>query len=190
VYRGVRRDFKYRLTIDPIAVLYAIPHRVVIARGRRAVGWAKRAQRVPTSLFAQRSAWARPRIGPRGRHRQGKKRTIARLKNDIADKGIKFFAEIDQTRLAEGAGVKLHPSTLLVFGNPPLGTQLMTSNPNAGLDWPVRLLVVQDENGEVWTVYTDFEWIKRRHHITDRDAQFKMAATVIASITASVKPRS
>ena len=116
--------------------------------------------------------------------------TIARLKNDIADKGIKFFAEIDQTRLAADAGVKLHPSTLLVFGNPPLGTQLMTSNPNAGLDWPVRLLVVQDENGDVWTVYTDFEWIKRRHHITDRDAQFKMAAAVIASITASVKPRS
>jgi len=116
--------------------------------------------------------------------------TIARLKNDIADKGIKFFAEIDQTRLAADAGVKLQPSTLLVFGNPPLGTQLMTSNPNAGLDWPVRVLVVQDENGEVWTVYTDFEWIKRRHHITDRDAQFKMAATVIASITASVKPRS
>jgi uncharacterized protein (DUF302 family) len=116
--------------------------------------------------------------------------TIARLKNDIADKGIKFFAEIDQTRLAADAGVKLQPSTLLVFGNPPLGTQLMTSNPNAGLDWPVRVLVVQDENGDVWTVYTDFEWIKRRPHITDRDAQFKMAAAVIASITASVKPRS
>src|ERR1043166_7691261 len=116
--------------------------------------------------------------------------TIARLKNDIADKGIKFFAEIDQTKLADGAGVKLHPSTLLVFGNPPLGTQFMTSNPNSGLDWPVRLLVVQDDNGEVWTVYTDFEWIKRRPPTTHPDAQFKMAASVIASITASIKPQS
>jgi uncharacterized protein (DUF302 family) len=113
--------------------------------------------------------------------------TIARLKNDIAGKGIKFFGEIDQTKLAAEAGVKLHPSTLLLFGNPPLGTQFMTSNPNSGLDWPVRLLVVQDETGGVWAVYTDFEWIKQRHGIIDRDAQFKMAATVIASITASIK---
>jgi uncharacterized protein (DUF302 family) len=113
--------------------------------------------------------------------------TIARLKKDIADKGIKFFTEIDQTKLAADAGVKLHPSTLLVFGNPPLGTRFMTSNPNSGLDWPVRLLVIEDENGGVWAVYTDFEWIKRRHHIIDREAQFKMAAAVIASITASIK---
>jgi uncharacterized protein (DUF302 family) len=113
--------------------------------------------------------------------------TIARLKNDIAGKGIRFFTEIDEAQLAADAGVKLNRSTLLVFGNPPLGTQFMTSNPNAGLDWPVRLLVVQDQTSAVWAVYTDFEWIKRRHGIVDRDAQFKMAASVIASITASIR---
>ncbi len=78
------------------------------------------------------------------------------------------------------------PSTLLVFGNPPLGVQFLTANPNAGLDWPVRLLVTQDDKGQVWAVYTDFDWIKRRHGITDRDAAFKMASEVIASITSSV----
>lgn len=112
--------------------------------------------------------------------------TIARLKQDVAAKGIMFFAEIDQARLAADAGIALRPSTLLVFGNPPLGTQFMTANPNAGLDWPVRLLVTQDASGQVWAVYTDFDWIKRRHHIADRDPQFKMATDVIASITASV----
>ena len=62
---------------------------------------------------------------------------IVRIKADIASKGIKFFSEIDQSKLAADAGIKLRPSTLLVFGNPPLGTQFITSNPNAGLDWPV-----------------------------------------------------
>ena len=52
--------------------------------------------------------------------------TISRIKNDIADKGIRFFSEIDQSKLAAGAGIKLRPSTLLVFGNPPLGTQFIT----------------------------------------------------------------
>jgi len=31
--------------------------------------------------------------------------------------------------------MKLQPSVLLIFGNPPLGTQFITANANAGLDW-------------------------------------------------------
>lgn len=111
---------------------------------------------------------------------------ISRIKADIAAKGIKFFDEIDQSRLAADAGIKLRPSTLLVFGNPPLGTQFITSNPNAGLDWPVRLLLTQDDKGDVWAVWTDFSWIARRHNIRDRDAQFNMATMVVKSITSTI----
>ncbi len=113
--------------------------------------------------------------------------TIRRLKNDIADRKIMFFAEIDQAKLAADSGTALRPSTLLVFGNPPLGTQFIASNPLSGLDWPVRLLVFQDENGQVWTAYTDFAWIAHRHAIADREAQFKMATMVVQSIASSVK---
>ena len=116
----------------------------------------------------------------------GMDETIARLKKDIEAKGIVFFPAIDQAKLGAGANIKLNPSTLLMFGNPPLGIQFLTANPDSGLDWPVRLLVNQDDKGQVWAVYTDFSWIARRHHITDRDAQFKMASDVIASITSSV----
>jgi uncharacterized protein (DUF302 family) len=115
--------------------------------------------------------------------------TIERLKKDIAAKGIKFFDEIDQCKLAADAGIKLHPSVLLVFGNPPLGTQFITANANAGLDWPVRLLVFENDKGEVWTAYTEFDWIARRHGIKNRNDQFKMASSVIASITSSVKAK-
>jgi uncharacterized protein (DUF302 family) len=115
--------------------------------------------------------------------------TIERLKKDIADKGIKFFDEIDQSRLAADAGIQLRPSVLLIFGNPPLGTQFITANANAGLDWPVRLLVYENDKGEVWTAYTDFDWIARRHGIENRADQFKMASSVISSITSSVKPK-
>lgn len=111
---------------------------------------------------------------------------IIRIKADIAGKEIKFFSEIDQTKLATDAGIKLRPSTLLVFGNPPLGTQFITSNPNAGLDWPVRLLLTQDDNGDLWAVWTDFGWIAKRHNITDRTAQFEMATKVVDSITSTI----
>ena len=112
--------------------------------------------------------------------------TIARLKKDVAGKGIVFFQEIDQAKLAADAGVRLPRSTLLVFGNPPLGTLFLTSNPLSGLDWPVRLLVFEDTLGQVWTAYTDFSWIAHRHGIKDRDAQFATATGVIASITSTV----
>ena len=112
--------------------------------------------------------------------------TVDRLKKDVAAKGIMMFFTVDQAKLAADAGIKLRPSTLLVFGNPALGAQFITSNPQAGLDWPVRLLVQEDDMGQVWAIYTDFGWIARRHRIADRDAAFKMASSVIASITSSV----
>lgn len=113
--------------------------------------------------------------------------TIRRLKKDIAKKGIKFFDEIDQSRLASQEKIDLQPSVLLIFGNPALGSHFITANPDAGLDWPVRLLVTQDNKGNVWAVYTDFDYIARRHHIDNRKAQFKMASQVISSITSSIK---
>jgi uncharacterized protein (DUF302 family) len=113
--------------------------------------------------------------------------TIKRIKKDVADKGIMFFDEIDQSKLAADAGVTLRPSTLIVFGNPPLGTLFLTSNPSAGLDWPVRVLVYQDEKGDVWVNYTDFMWIAHRHGIMDRDDAFKKASEVITSITSTVQ---
>jgi uncharacterized protein (DUF302 family) len=113
--------------------------------------------------------------------------TIKRIKKDVADKGIMFFNEIDQSKLAADAGVTLRPSTLIVFGNPPLGTLFLTSNPSAGLDWPVRVLVYQDEKGDVWVNYTDFMWIAHRHGIMDRDDAFKKASEVITSITSTVQ---
>ena len=114
--------------------------------------------------------------------------TIARIKKDVADKGIMFFSEVDQAKLAADAGITLRPSTLLTFGNPPLGTLFIGANPLAGLDWPVRVLVLQDEHGDVWAAYTDFSWIARRHNIAGADQEaFNKASGVIASITSSIK---
>jgi uncharacterized protein (DUF302 family) len=119
----------------------------------------------------------------------GVEETIDRLKKDIQAKGITFFQEIDQAALASKAGIELRPSVLLIFGNPPLGTQFVTANPQAGLDWPVRMLVYRDQAGAVWIAWTDFEWIARRHGVTTRDAQFHMASQVAASIASSAAAR-
>lgn len=112
--------------------------------------------------------------------------TVARLKADVASKGLMFFDEVNQQRLAAAASIETRPSTLLVFGNPALGTQFITANPQAGIDWPVRLLVFEDTGGAVWAEYTDFAYIAKRHDIATLDPQFTKAAEVIASVTDSV----
>ena len=113
--------------------------------------------------------------------------TIARIKADIATKGIRFFDEIDQTKLGESAKLPINRSTLLLFGNPPLGVQFLQSNPVAGLDWPVRMLVTQDDDGSVWISYTDFRFVASRYQLTDRNAQIAMATEVSASIASAAR---
>ncbi|TIU12283.1 MAG: DUF302 domain-containing protein [Mesorhizobium sp.] len=108
--------------------------------------------------------------------------TVARIK-----KGLMFFGVIDQAKLGNKAGNDVRPSRLVMFGNPALGTTFITSNPEAGLDWPVRVLVYQTGDGTVYAAYSDFDWIAKRHGITDRQAQFKMATEVIQSVTSSVR---
>ena len=113
--------------------------------------------------------------------------TVQRLKADIAAKGIRFFDEIDHAKLGAGADLPINRSTLLLFGNPPLGVQFLQSNPLAGLDWPVRMLVTQDDNGVVWVSWTDFRFVASRYQLTDRTAQISMASEVAASIASATR---
>lgn len=113
--------------------------------------------------------------------------TLARIKGDIAGKGIRFFNEIDHQKLGEGANLPIRRSTLLLFGNPPLGVQFLQSNPLAGLDWPVRMLVTEDSDGTVLISWTDFDYVASRYSLADRDAQIAMAGDVAASIAAAAR---
>jgi len=115
--------------------------------------------------------------------------TVARLKADVAAKDIRFFDEIDQSRLGADAALPIGRSTLVLFGNPPLGVQFLQANPYAGLDWPVRMLVVEEADGSVWVAWTDFGWIARRYAIAGKDAQLAMARDVAASIATAATTR-
>ena len=113
--------------------------------------------------------------------------TVTRLKADIAGKGIRFFDEIDHAALGASADLPINRSKLLLFGNPPLGVQFLQANPLAGLDWPVRMLVTQDDAGQVWVSWTDFRFVARRYRLADRDPQIAMASEVAASIASSTR---
>lgn len=112
--------------------------------------------------------------------------TASRIKADVEKKGIMFFTTIDQAKLAKGAGIELPPSTMVMFGNPPLGILFLTAKQDSGMDWPVRVLVKQDKDGKVWAVYQDWKWVAKRYGITNRDEQFAKATEVVMSIMSSI----
>jgi uncharacterized protein (DUF302 family) len=108
--------------------------------------------------------------------------TVARIKQSVEAKGIRYFIAIDQQQLGASAKLPIRKSTLVLFGNPPLGVQFIQSNPYAGLDWPVRMLVRETADGTTEIAYTDFAFIGQRYGIKDKDAQLKMASEVAATV--------
>ncbi len=118
------------------------------------------------------------------RSNHGFDETVAGLKAAIAAKGVRYFDAIDQQALGSEANLTIGKSVIVRFGNPPLGVQFLQANRYAGLDWPVRMLVVEEADGSTWLAWTDFKFMAERYGITTQDAQFKMASEVAASIAA------
>jgi uncharacterized protein (DUF302 family) len=72
--------------------------------------------------------------------------TVNRLTELIDARGMKLFAVIDQAAEARSVGLRLRPTTLVVFGSPLAGTAVMDAAPLAALDLPLKILVWADDD--------------------------------------------
>ena len=79
--------------------------------------------------------------------------TMDALEAAVDGAGATIFARIDHSAGAAGVDMALAPAELLVFGNPRLGTPAMQDDPLAGLFLPLRVLVYEDDAGQVWLTY-------------------------------------
>ena len=89
--------------------------------------------------------------------------TVARVQEILQTTGVTLFALIDHSGEAEKAGMKMLPTKLLIFGNPKGGTPLMLAAPSVAIDLPLKILVWQDGQGEVWLSYNSPEYLAERH---------------------------
>jgi uncharacterized protein (DUF302 family) len=92
---------------------------------------------------------------------------IDRLEAILQAKGITVFARIDQQAEAEKVGLSLHPTQLLLFGNPQAGTPLMVAQPIIALDLPLKILAWEASDGKVWLSYNDPNYLKQRFSLSD-----------------------
>ena len=93
----------------------------------------------------------------------GPKETMDRFETLAKSKGLMVFARVDHAASAAKVGKTLRPTEVLIFGNPVGGTPLMECAQTAGIDLPLKALVWQDADGQVWLGYNEPAYIAQRH---------------------------
>ena len=90
--------------------------------------------------------------------------TVVALQKTLNSKGITIFATIDHHKAAEAVGENMQPATVLIVGNPKVGTALMQENPLLAIELPLKILIY-DENKTVKIRYEKIAAIAKKYDI-------------------------
>jgi uncharacterized protein (DUF302 family) len=115
------------------------------------------------------------------------KETVERFEQAVKAKsanGWMIFTEIDHADAASKNGLTLKPRTVVVFGNPKLGTKPMEGAATLAIDVPLKMLVWQDEQNKVWLSYNSGDYLMSyvypRHGLAMPAENTKAIETVLA----------
>jgi len=109
--------------------------------------------------------------------------TLDRLENILKKKGIGIAVRWNHAAKAKGAGISMRDTEILIFGNPKMGSPLKLSNQEIGIDLPMKALSYKDAKGQVWLVYNDPVYLKKRHGISDKDPVFAKMTGALNKLT-------
>lgn len=111
-------------------------------------------------------------------------RTVANFEAAVARAGAKVFATVDHAAGARSIGEALPETTLIMFGNPQIGTPVIAAQRSAGLDLPLRVLV-WDDGGQTRVAYEPPEQMFERHGVTGADGTLAKMKGALAKLTAA-----
>lgn len=86
---------------------------------------------------------------------------------------------------AASAGLTLRPTQVIIFGKPEVGTLLMQSNNQIGIDLPLKILAWENEEGITNVGYYDADFLTDRHDISDRDETVDMINMALDNIVSN-----
>ena len=114
--------------------------------------------------------------------------TLAHLERAITSRGLTIAVKIDHAAAAKRANLVLPPTTLVIAGNPAVGTALMQPDQKMALDLPLRFLVWQVPGGKTSVSYEPIKTIAARHGLTGKDELLgRMTAAISAIVADAVK---
>ena len=109
--------------------------------------------------------------------------TTDKLVKALKSKGMTVFDVIDHAKGAAGVSIELPATTLVIFGNPKVGTPLMKCSRTAAIDLPQKMLIWSDDSGQTWLAYNDPVYMAKRHGVTGCDAAIKKVAGALGKFS-------
>lgn len=94
--------------------------------------------------------------------------TINRFEAAARKRGFMVFARLDHAAAAESVGLKMPSATVIVFGNPRLGTPVFIKTPTVAIDLPLKAMVWEDANGKVFLSYNSAEYLYATIYVRHR----------------------
>lgn len=109
--------------------------------------------------------------------------TYAALQNAILDmEDLTIIAQLDHQINAENAGLELRPTRLMIFENSNLEAPILQNQSIIGLDFPLKILVWEDENGEVKISYNDPFYLQQRYDLGNNLQELEQISTSLESL--------
>ena len=109
--------------------------------------------------------------------------TVVALQKTLNSKGITVFATIEHHKAAEAVGESMSPATVLIVGNPKVGTALMQENPLLAIELPLKILIYE-EGKTVNIRYEKVTAIAEKYHIKQN---FSTAERIDAAMQQLIK---
>ena len=109
---------------------------------------------------------------------RGFDQTVAEIEQRIEESPLTHISTFDHTANAESVNLELPPTTVLLFGNPQIGTQLMDEGRTIGIDLPQKILV-WEESDTVCISYNDSQYLATRHGIENKDDLFQQSSMAV-----------
>ena len=107
--------------------------------------------------------------------------TVAALQKTLNSKGITIFATIDHQAAAKAVGENMQPATVLIVGNPKVGTALMQENPRLAIELPLKILIYEDGK-KVNIRYEKIAAIAEKYHIKQNFATAEKIDTAMQQL--------
>ena len=109
--------------------------------------------------------------------------TVAALQKTLNSKGITVFATIEHHKAAKAVGESMSPATVLIVGNPKVGTALMQENLLLAIELPLKILIY--EEGKTINIrYEKVAAIAEKYHIKQN---FSTAEKIDAAMQQLIK---
>ncbi|MFW6157372.1 MAG: DUF302 domain-containing protein [Balneolaceae bacterium] len=105
--------------------------------------------------------------------RYSSEQTAERLLNLLEENGLTVFERINHHEGAASVEMELPETILIIFGNPALGTPLMQCAPTVAIDLPQKMLIRENEDGDVHISFNTPEYLKERHNIEGCDRELE-----------------